>query len=259
MRLTESIALVGSSRFGLSNPFDCSIYAIDCGDGVVLIDAGAGLEPELIEANMRNDGFDPALVKAVVITHTHADHVGGCRWWKDHTGCQIMVPEGERGIVEGTEDASDVLETAKRAGIYPPDYVFHKVKVDVGVRDGDSLPFGDCRLHAIEIAGHSPHHMCYLIQIDGCRALFSGDAVLYGGSLLLLNVAGCSLDDYRHDIPKLAGLEIDTLLPGHGVFVMRYGQEHLQRAIDAVKGLAVPPNFATMCPKIIPKAYRMDS
>jgi glyoxylase-like metal-dependent hydrolase (beta-lactamase superfamily II) len=79
MRLTESIALVGSSRFGLSNPFDCSIYAIDCGDGVVLVDAGVGLEPELIEANMRNDGFDPALLKAVVITHTHADHAGGGR------------------------------------------------------------------------------------------------------------------------------------------------------------------------------------
>ena len=79
MKLTESIALVGSSRFGLSNPFDCSIYAIDCGDGVVLIDAGVGLEPELVEANMRNDGFDPALVKAVVITHTHADHAGGGR------------------------------------------------------------------------------------------------------------------------------------------------------------------------------------
>ncbi len=172
MKLTESIALVGSSRFGLSNPFDCSIYAIDCGDGVVLIDAGAGLEPELIEANMRNDGFDPALVKAVVITHTHADHAGGCRWWKDRTGCQIIVPEGERGIVEGTEDISQVLETAKRAGIYPHDYVFPKVKVDVGVRDG---------------------------------------------------------------------------------------QEHLNRAIDAVKGLAVPPNFATMCPKIIPEAYRMGS
>jgi hypothetical protein len=40
---------------------------------------------------------------------------------------------------------------------------------------------------------------------------------------------------------------------------VRDGQEHLNRTIDAVKGLAVPPNFATMCPKIILEAYRMGS
>jgi hypothetical protein len=44
-------------------------------------------------------------------------------------GGQIIVPEGERGIVEGTEDISQMLETAKRAGTYPPDYVFRKVTV----------------------------------------------------------------------------------------------------------------------------------
>jgi glyoxylase-like metal-dependent hydrolase (beta-lactamase superfamily II) len=76
MRLTEQIALVGSSRFGLSSPFDCSIYALDNGEGTVLIDAGCGLEPELIEANLRGDGFDPTRIRAMVLTHAHADHAG---------------------------------------------------------------------------------------------------------------------------------------------------------------------------------------
>lgn len=259
MKLTEHIALVGSSRFGLSSPFDCSIYAIDCGDGLVLIDAGCGLEPELIEANLRGDGFDPARVHAVVLTHTHADHAGGSRGWKNRTGCQIVAPEGERGVVEGTEDISAVLETAKQAGIYPLDYTFPTLKVDVGVRDGDVLTFGDCRLHAIEVAGHSPHHTCYWAEIEGRRVLFSGDAVLYSGSLLLLNVPGFSLDRYRRDIEKLAGLEVDVLLPGHGIFVMRYGQEHLNRAVKSLRRLAMPPNFAALCPKIIPEPYRRDS
>jgi hypothetical protein len=74
--------------------------------------------------------------------------------------------------------------------------------------------------------------------------------------LLLQNVAGCSLDDYRRDISKLSGLEIDSLLPGHGIFVVRNGQEHLDRAVEYLAGLAVPPNFAALCPKVIPEAYR---
>lgn len=257
MRLTKHIALVGSSRFGLSSPYDCSIYAIDCGNEIVLIDAGCGLEPELIESNLQSDGLDPRSVKAIVLTHTHADHAGGCYRWKEQTRCRIIVPEGERAAVEGNDPTTlEELETARRAGIYPPDFIYQPVLVDAVVRDGETLVFGDLHLRAIEVAGHSPHHTCYLTELDGKRILFSGDAVLYGGSLLLQNIPGCSLDNYRRDIGKLANLNIDVLLPGHGIFVMRLAQEHLNRAVEALRGLAMPPNFATLCPKVIPEVYR---
>jgi glyoxylase-like metal-dependent hydrolase (beta-lactamase superfamily II) len=259
MRLTSRIALVGSARFGLSSPFDCSVYAVDCGVGSVLIDAGCGLEMELIEANLRNDGFDPAAILAVVVTHAHADHAGGCRGWKSRTGCKVIVPAGEEKVIEGGEDISLVLERAKRAGIYPPDYRFPTVQVDQVVVDGEILEFGDVRLKAVQVAGHTPHHMCYWTEMEGRRILFSGDAVLYGGSLLLQNIPGCSLDDYRRDIGKLGGLGIDVLLPGHGIFVMRYGQEHVDRAIEALNGIAIPLNFAALCPKVVPRPYQKEA
>jgi hydroxyacylglutathione hydrolase len=252
MRLTKHISLVGGGRFGLSNPYDCSIYALDFAEGVLLVDSGCGLEPERIEANLQVDGINLDRVRAIVLTHAHADHAGGCKWWKDRTGCQVYAPEGERGAIEGTDAASaHVLETAKQAGIYPADYILSSVKVDVGVQDGDDVGFGTSQLHAIEIAGHSAHHTCYWTDMDGCRAFFSGDAVLYGGSLLLQNIPGCSLDEYRRDIDKLAGLDADILLPGHGIFVMRHAQTHLNRAVEALHGLAIPPNFAVLCPKVI--------
>jgi hypothetical protein len=55
---------------------------------------------------------------------------------------------------------------------------------------------------------------------------------------------------------KLAGLEIDVLLPGHGIFVMRFGQEHVNLAIEALRKMNLPASFAVQCPKIIPAAYR---
>lgn len=259
MHLTDRIALVGSSRFGLSNPYDCSVYAVDCqapADGVLLIDAGSGLEPERIAANMQADGFDPDAVTVVVLTHTHADHAGGARWWRERTGCKIVAPVAERDVMEGAVDVSEVIDVAKRAGIYPADYVFATLPVDRAVDDGDELTYGNIRLRALRVAGHTPGHTCYLTDLDGQRVLFAGDAVLYAGSLLLQNVAGCDLADYRRDIDKLAGLAVDVLLPGHGVFVLRHGQEHLDRAVEALHGLAMPSNFASMCPKIIPRPYR---
>lgn len=256
MRLFGGVALVGASRFGLSNPYDCSVYAIETSAGVVLIDAGSGLEPELIDANLRADGYDPGAVRALVLTHAHADHAGGARWWKARTGCEVLAPGGERGIVEGIVDATDVLNRAKRAGLYPADYVFPTVSVDRGVSDDDLLAFGDVTLRAIEVAGHSAHHTCYFAELAGRRVLFSGDAVFYGGSLLLQNIAECRMDDYRRDLPKLEGLRVDVLLPGHGIFVLRFGQEHINRAIEAIRGLAMPANFAALCPKVIPEAYR---
>lgn len=256
MKIANSVALVGSSRFGLSNPYDCNVYAVDCGEGIVLVDTGSGLEPEFVEGNMRHDGLDPDRIVMIIVTHTHADHAGGCHWWKERIGCPLAVPEGERAGIEGSQDVGPVLEMAKRAGIYPPDYELEAAAVDLGLRDGQVLEIGDCQFRAIEVAGHSPHHMCYAVQLDGRGILFSGDGVLYGGSLLLQNLAGCSLDDYRRDVPKLADSAIDSLLPGHGIFVVRNGQEHINRAIDYLAQLAMPPNFASLCPKVIPAAYR---
>ena len=36
---------------------------------------------------------------------------------------------------------------------------------------------------------------------------------------------------------------IDMLLPGHGVFVLRRGQKHIQRAIHKLNDFVVPPSF----------------
>ena len=163
MRLTEHVALVGGGRFGLSNSYDCSVYALDFGEGVVLIDSGSGLEPELVEANFQGDGIGPDRVRAIVLTHGHADHAGGCKAWKNRTGCQIYAARrGARGCRRGSDAISGrILETAKLAGIYPSDYLFEPVGVDTGVHDGDVLKFGALEIHAVEVAGHSAHHICY--------------------------------------------------------------------------------------------------
>ena len=46
---------------------------------------------------------------------------------------------------------------------------------------------------------------------------------------------------YRTSLPKLAGLDVDALLPGPGVWMLRGGQ-HIDRALEDFRLLWPPPN-----------------
>ena len=58
MKITDNIFLVGSSQIGLSHSYDCSVYLIDVGNELALIDVGVGIEIEKIFANIKEDSFD---------------------------------------------------------------------------------------------------------------------------------------------------------------------------------------------------------
>ena len=73
--------------------------------------------------------------------------------------------------------------------------------------------------------------------------MFSGDVVFYGGALGLINADGCSLADYRRDIGKITQLKVDMLLPGHGVFILRNGFKHIDRAARKLADFVMPETF----------------
>lgn len=245
MKLTPNVFLIGSGEYGLSHEFDCSVYLIIDNDTreAVIIDAGAGREPEHILRNIIEDGIDPHLVKAIFLTHEHADHVGGAPWLREKIGCKVYAPVGADELIERGTDDELGLSIAKRSGVYAPDYHYPHFKVDGTIADGDSFTIGKLQLQAISLPGHSRHSMCYLLKGEKQRALFTGDVVFFGGEIGLLNCPGSSLADYRANIHKLANLNIEGLFPGHKVFVLKGGQQHLDRAISALGRLAVPPTF----------------
>lgn len=54
---------------------------------------------------------------------------------------------------------------------------------------------------------------------------------------------GCSIEQYRESIPKLANLEVDALLPGHFGFCLNGGQRHINKAIESFKSLSLPTSI----------------
>lgn len=228
---------------GISHPNDSYVYLVDGGKELSLIDAGVGLEIERIFANIEEDGFNVSQIKKVILTHTHADHAGGCKGMREKLRCKIFVPGDEVNLLERGTDEELGLIIAKESGIYSPDYLFPHCSTDVVVSNGDAIWVGELQLKAIHIPGHSPGSTCYLLEHRGKHILFTGDVVFYDGEIGLLNYWGSNLADYRSYINRLANLSVDVLLPGHKLFTLRDGQQHIDRAISALKKLSVPPTF----------------
>lgn len=243
-RLSDEVFIVGSGRSGLgiTDDYDCHVYLINGGEALGLIDAGGGHHESAAQilSHVRAAGFDPARISMLFLTHAHADHSGGAHALKQELGLTVCISTIEADLLRHGDEEAIGLPVARASGFAPADYQFQAVQPDRELNHGDVIPVGSLQLKTICTAGHSRGSLCFLLQGKELRYLFSGDTLFLGGLIGLLNCPGSSLDDYRRSIPKLEGLSVDALLPGHGGFCLRKGQSHVAMAIQAFTRLSVP-------------------
>lgn len=244
MKLLDQVYLVGSGRLGfeLSNDFDCHVFLLDGGSEAALIDAGVGLDVDLLLANIRATGL-ARKVNKIILTHAHSDHMGGAGQLRAALDAQVYAPWEAAPWVRSADERAVSLELAKRAGYYPEDYRLKGSEVDAEVREGDMIHVGDLELRVIETPGHCRGHCSYLVRTPERTLFFGGDLVFFNGSVVLQNIPDCSIQDYANSVEKLDGLGVNALLCGHMTLPLRNGQRHIDLAIQAFRGLMVPKNL----------------
>ncbi len=245
MQLSESLFVVGGGEngLGISEAYDSAIYLLDLGSDLVLIDAGCGIDPSPTVRNIEAEGRDPARVTHVLLTHCHADHAGGAAFWRERTGARIAASSAEADFLESANEEELGLLRARADEAYPPDYHLPACPVDRRLEHEQRFSIGGARFTPIHVPGHSRGSICYLVELDGRRCLFTGDAVFCGGWISLLNCPGSSLEQYGRHIGRLAGLAVEALLPGHLGFTLGMGQTHIDTAIEGLQGLWPPPRM----------------
>ena len=243
VRLTPRIAVVGGGRTGLgiSHPVDPNVYLLDGGEELALIDAGVGLANDVILENVRVLGCDAPRIRHVFVTHAHADHVGGAAGLVERLGAQVYLSQIERPAVESGDEVAIALDKARRNGVYPPDYRLRPCAIDIPLQGGERLGCGDLAVQVIATPGHSAGSVCYLVDTEDGRALFTGDTVFHEGRISLLVAPGSDLLAMAESVTSLGQLGVDALLPGHGLFCLAGGQEHIDLAIRAFDTLLPPP------------------
>ena len=245
MKAVEDVIIVAGGRkgLGITADLDCTVYLIDGGDELALVDSGASRDVTALLANVREAGFDEQRIRHVILTHCHSDHAAGAAGLREALGAKVYASSTEAPYLERADEEAVGLVFAREVGVYPPDYHLPACPVDVQLEHGDEIEVGSLRLRAIAVRGHSAGSMCYLVDGRSGRYLFSGDTVFCDGLICLLNCVGSSLADYREHIGRLSGLGVDALFPGHLSFRVRGGQKDLETACKNFQSIFPPPNI----------------
>lgn len=198
--------------------------------GVMLVDAGYPGDRADVLASLRQVGYEPEDLRAILLTHAHIDHLGSAIWFAKTHGTPVYCHADEVGHAkrEYLEQASP-LDIALH--IWKPRWALwtaHVVRNGGLIREGipttqpltaevaAELPGQPM---AIPTPGHTGGHCSYLI--DGILA--SGDALVTGhpllshsGPQLLPALFSHDQDGCIRSLAALALLDTDVLVPGHG-------------------------------------------
>ncbi len=240
MRLSEQVYLVGSGWLGnsLSDRHDCHVYLVDGGSASFLVDAGCGLAAEAIAENISRTGA--AAVTHILVTHGHADHSAGAGVLAGLLGAQVCAsPEVAAMLGTADEDATG-LALAREAGVYPPDLRLAPIDID-RLLGAETLTIGTVSVRCLPTPGHASGHLCYVAEVDGGRAAFTGDLVFARGRVAVLGTADTDLVALRESISAVAATRPTALYPGHGSVAVTDAASHLAVATEAFRLGQLPP------------------
>lgn len=167
-----------------------------------------GEQANYIISELRKNGLKPL---AILLTHTHFDHIGAVDEVREQYKLPLYVHEKEVSWL------SDPMKNGSGKYAELPNYMVEKPEEEHIIRKEGEMTIGDFTFKIAHTPGHSPGSVSFIFKEDGFAivgdTLFEqsvGRTDLIGGSMSVLTK---SIKD------KLFSLPEDTIIyPGHGQY-----------------------------------------
>src|SRR5438876_492320 len=127
-----------------------STWALTTSDGIIIYDTQGIYDAEdLIVGGLKKLGLDPAKVKYVIISHAHANEVGGAKLMQSRYGAHIVMGAGDWDLVDQSVNG----------------FPAGKPKRDIVATDGMKITLGGRTVTLYLTPGHTPGAISGIFQV----------------------------------------------------------------------------------------------
>ncbi|MCR5724615.1 MAG: MBL fold metallo-hydrolase [Treponema sp.] len=219
-RLTEHISCIeNKTNIGIITYTESSGKT-----AVFFIDTGNDAETAKAELSLIKETWGDVSVKAVITTHSHADHCGGNSFLKKETGCEIWATKGEAALMEvpvlqsslvyGGSPIKEIKSPYLMAEPCPVDRIFFCAEE---VALGENL-----FMRAVSLPGHYIDMAAILVEDRnaGKTAAFLADGIS-GRNVIKRYWIQYLYDEelFKQSLFRIKDIAADFYIPGHGDMV----------------------------------------
>ncbi len=213
-------------------------YTYSEGGETFLIDTGISRKAKSIVRAFKGSNVPMARVGKILLTHWHADHMGGAAYLVENFHLPLACHVDDAPFVDGrVKDPTPLLLRLFMR--------IHHAPVTTSLKDGDRVG----PLLVVHTPGHTPGEVVYYHPTR--KILFSGDALVERKGQLTMPAVrfANSLERAVKSLSRIRELDVEVLLPGHGVpvkgnfaallddLIKRAPAEFLGRASGGDRGL----------------------
>ncbi|MGN0730161.1 MBL fold metallo-hydrolase [Treponema sp.] len=196
-----------------------NIGVVFSGNEIFLIDSGQSEEDGKFIAETLQVLFPGKKIKAVIHTHSHADHCGGSLYLKKNCGAQLWASAEAARIMEipaltGAIYCGGALLKEFDIPQFTPQPIFSD-----RILGEETIMADDVSMTFYFLPGHFFGQIGILVRDISCGTLsfFLGDS-FFGAELLNKTWIPflCNQKEFRQSVRKIASIKSDFYIPGHG-------------------------------------------
>jgi metallo-beta-lactamase class B len=223
MQVVPGVYLVNGYPYGRHQ----NCYVVRAAGAAIRIDCGDLTDDsfETVRAGCARWGIAMEGLSHLLVTHAHFDHSSHAARLQ-RAGLRIVAAAGTAAAMAAGDD---------RCIGYAVHRTFEPCHTDLVVADGQDVSIEGLTVRCIAAPGHAEGLVIYEIVLNGERLWFCGDLVEMGAECATLELGWAGGPDYEprtyvETLRRLARMECDTLLPGHGPAGIGFGRRIIQMA-----------------------------